>query len=343
MNTPVDSPPPVVESVQIATPSGPLELLTCTPHAASTKQQRQPILCVHGAHCAAACFKAMLPLFSQAGYTSYAVSVRGHGGSWQPSTFAFHALTGIDSYVSDMMAALDFISAEHPDAQPIFVGHSMGGAILQRALGNWSTLGMPNIQPAGLILLAAAPLSGGGMDVARRWQAAEAALAQQQPPAVPAAAHQAWVPWLRSFFSFQPNTGLETPAQVRNKFFSSEAPEDVVEGWLRDSKGRLESIRVSIEHMWPFADSADVLAAIHSNARPVGRKILSILGEKDALISQDLTRQTFDGYRLVSQGEQEVMRLSLADSAHHIMLDVAHERCAQSIIDWIDGKDIEGA
>jgi len=330
---------PVVETVQIATPSGSLELLTCTP-SASTHQQ--PIFCVHGAHCAAACFKALLPLFARGGYASYAVSVRGHGGSWQPSAFAFHALTGINSYVSDAMAALDFISAEHPDTQPIFVGHSMGGAILQRVLGAWNRLGTPKIQPAGLVLLAAAPLSGGGMDVARRWQAAEAALVQEQPPAVPAAP-QAWVPWLRSFFNFQPNTGLDTPAQVRNKFFSPEAEEDAVNGWLRDSKGRLESIRVSIEHMWPFADPADVVAAIHSDARPLGRKILSISGGKDVLISKDLTQETFDAYRLASQGEEEIMRVSLADSGHHIMLDVAHERCAEIIIKWIEGKDIESS
>jgi pimeloyl-ACP methyl ester carboxylesterase len=325
MQSSVDS-APVVETVQISTSSGPLELLTCTPPA-STKQQ--PILCLHGAHCAAACFKKFLPLFARAGYASYAVSVRGHGGSWQPSTFAFHALTGINSYITDAMAALDFISAEHPDAQPIFVGHSMGGAILQRVLGAWKKLGALKIQPAGLVLLAAAPLSGGGMDVARRWQAAEAAL-------VP----QAWVPWFRSFFTLQANTGLDTPAQVRNKFFSPEATEDTVEDWIRDSKGRLESIRVSIEHMWPFADAADVVAAIHSDVRPMGRKILCISGGKDVLISKDLTQETFDAYRLATQGEEETMRVSLTDSAHHIMLDVAHERCAELIINWIEGRGI---
>ncbi|KAF1974631.1 alpha/beta-hydrolase [Bimuria novae-zelandiae CBS 107.79] len=336
MQSSVDS-TPVVETVQIATPSGSLELLTCTPF---TPANQQPILCIHGAHCAAACYKALLPLFARAGYASYAVSLRGHGGSWQPSTFAFHALTGINSYVTDAMAALDFISAEHPDTQPIFVGHSMGGAVLQRFLGGWNTLGASKIQPAGLVLLAAAPLSGGGIDVARRWQAAEAALAREQPPPVPAAP-QAWVPWLRSLFTFQANTGLDTPAQVRNKFFSPEAPESAVNGWIRDSKGRVESIRIAIEHMWPFANADDVVAAIHSDARSLGRKILCISGGKDVLISKDLTQETFDAYRLASQGEEEIMRVSLADSAHHIMLDVAHERCAELIISWIEGRNIE--
>jgi hypothetical protein len=196
-------------------------------------------------------------------------------------------------------------------------------------------LGVPKIRPAGLVLLAAAPLSGGGIDVARRWQAAEAALSQEQRP-VP----QVWVPWLRSFFNFQPNTSLDTPAQVRNKFFSPEAPEHAVNGWLRDSKGWLESIRVSIEHIWPFADATDVVDAIHSDARPFGRKILSVSGGKDVLISRDLTQETLDAYCLASKGEEEVMRSTLFDSAHHIMLDVSHERCAELIIKWIEGKNI---
>jgi pimeloyl-ACP methyl ester carboxylesterase len=331
MQSSVDS-TSVIKSEKITTPSGFLELLTCTP---SESTKKQPILCIHGAHCAAACFKQLLPLFAQAGYASYAVSVRGHGSSWQPSTFGFHVLTSMNSYVTDAMAALNFIMAEHPDTEPILVGHSMGGAILQRILGAWNTLGVPSIRPAGLVLLAAAPLSGGGMDVARRWQAAEAALSQEQRPAP-----QAWVPWLRSFFNFQPNTGLDTPAQVRNKLFSPEATEDAVNGWIRDSKGRLESIRVSIEHIWPFADAADVVAAIHSDARPFGRKILSVLGGKDVLISKDLTQETFDAYRLASKGEEEVMRSTLADSAHHIMLDISHERCAELIIKWIEGKNV---
>jgi pimeloyl-ACP methyl ester carboxylesterase len=338
MQSSVDS-TSVIKSEKITTPSGFLELLTCTP---SESTKKQPILCIHGAHCAAACFKQLLPLFAQAGYASYAVSVRGHGSSWQPSTFGFHVLTSMNSYVTDAMAALNFIMAEHPDTEPILVGHSMGGAILQRILGAWNTLGVPSIRPAGLVLLAAAPLSGGGMDVARRWQAAEAALSQVQPRVIPAAP-QAWIPWLLSFFTFKPNTGLDTSAQVRNKFFSNEAAENAVNGWLRDSKGRLESIRVSIEHMWPFADPADVVATIHSDARPFGRKILSISGGKDVLISEALTQETLDAYRLASKGEEEIMRISLADSAHHIMLDVSHERCAELIMEWIEGKDVESS
>lgn len=305
--------------------------------------KQQPILCVHGALCAAACFKTLLPLYASVGYPTYAISLRGHRGSWQPSTFAFHVLTSIDSYVDNIMSAIEYLSFEHQDLAPILIGHSMGGGLLQRTLAVWETTATTKPHPAGLVLLASAPLSGGGMDVARRWQAAEAALAAAQQPALRApvrAAPQGWIPWLGSFFTFNVNTGVDTPAQVRNKFFSSEASEDTVNGWLRDSKGRLESIRVSIGHFWPFGDASTILDAIDGNIRPHGRKVLCISAEHDALVGKEAIDGTFDAYHAACQGEQEILRMELAGSAHHIMLDIAHQRCAEVIIRWIEEKDI---
>src|SRR6186713_602663 len=92
-----------LETFQIDTHSGSLELLASLPHI-PTKQQT--LLFIHGAHCAAACFNAILPLISRAGYASYALSLRGHGRSWQPSTFTFHALTSLNSYVADVLAGI---------------------------------------------------------------------------------------------------------------------------------------------------------------------------------------------------------------------------------------------
>jgi hypothetical protein len=180
------------------------------------------------------------------------------------------------------------------------------------------------------------------LDVARRWQAAEAALAKAQAQLTPPAraAPQGWIPWLRSFFTFTINTGVDTAAQVRNKFFSPDAPEDAILGWLRESKVRMESIRVSIEHFWPFAEPTVVLTAIQGDIRPRGRKILCISAEHDALIAKEATDETFDAYHAVCQGEEEIMRTELAGSAHHIMLDIAHERCADLIIRWIQEKEI---
>jgi pimeloyl-ACP methyl ester carboxylesterase len=334
MQPSTDSPP--LEALQIATPSGPLEVFACLPQLPRT---RQPLLFVHGAHGSAACFNAILPLIARAGYACYALSLRGHGKSWQPSAFAFHALTGIGSYVADVGAAMSYLATEHPDAAPVLVGHSMGGGVLQRALVVWEAQQTRRPDVAGLVLLASAPLSGGGLDVARNWQAAEAALAQTQPVAAPVPP-QAWLPWLRSFVALDVNTGINTPTQVRNKFFSPEATDDVVRGWLRDSKSRLESIRVSLEVFWPLAEPTAVLAAIGNDSPPIGRKVLCISAEKDVLISSEVSQKNYDAYRSVSQGEEDVLRAELPGSAHHVMLDVARERCADIIVKWVQGGSV---
>lgn len=327
-----------LEKIQMATPSGPLELLACLPHPAT---QQQPLLFVHGAHGAAACFKAVLPLVARAGYACYAVSLRGHGQSWQPGAFAFHVLTGVDSYVADVGAAIDYLAREHPGLAPILVGHSMGGGVLQRTLSVWSAKAVQRESAGGLVLVASAPLSGGGLDVARSWQAAEAALAQSRPePPARAERPQEWLPWLRSFFTINLNTGLETPAQVRNKFFSPDAAEDAVCGWIRDSKSRLESIRVSIETFWPLADPVAVLAAIGHDRPPIGRKVLCISAGKDVLIPSQVSLKNYDAYRAACKAEEDVMHAELPGSAHHIMLDIAHERCAETIVNWLQGKTI---
>jgi alpha-beta hydrolase superfamily lysophospholipase len=245
---------------------------------------------------------------------------------------AFHILTGMDSYITDIHSALEYIASQYPDTPPVMIGHSMGGGLLQRALTVWNR---PRI--AGLILLASAPLSGGGMDVARKWNAAEAALAASQPSAP---RPQAWFPWLRSLLTFKFSTGVDTPAQVRNKFFSAEADENVVTSWIRESKSRLESLRMPVEMLWPIADAEKVLKGIDGETRPRGRKVLCISAEKDALISEEMLKEDFEAYRSLAKGEEEVLRVKLPRSGHHVMLDIAREQCAEVIVSWLQGKEI---
>lgn len=326
-----------IQDLRVVTPSGPLELLACLP---LQPKSQQPLLFVHGSHGSASCFRALLPSVAQAGYPCYALSLRGHGKSWQPNAFAYHTLTGILAYVDDVKASLDYLATEHPDASPVLVGHSMGGGVLQRTLSMWETDAAQRTQrtarkPAGLVLLASAPLWGGAMDVARNWQAADATLPKPKPKPEPD-----WLPWIYSFFTPKFDTGIDSPAQVRNKFFSSEAPEAVVVGWLNDCKSRLESMRAAFDSIWPHAEPGPVLSAIDSDINPIGRKILCISAEHDVLILGDTSQKNFDAYHAVCQGEEEVLRTELLGSGHHLMLDVSRELCAKVIVAWLRGESI---
>jgi pimeloyl-ACP methyl ester carboxylesterase len=334
---------PRLESLRITSSSGQLELLASLPQSTISPQL---LLFVHGAFCSAACYKTVLPLLARSGYACFALSLRGHGKSWQPSAFAFHALTGIDSYVADVEAAVAFLETQYSDKDLVLIGHSMGGGVLQRALGiRGARQAQQQPSPkqaniAGLILLASAPLWGGGMDITRNWQAAEASLCKEQAATAPPTPPKAWLPWLKSFFYFNINTGVDTPAQVRNKFFSPEASDDVVKGWIRDSKSRLESIRVSFEIFCTLAEPGTVLAAIDQNGLPLGRKVLCISAEKDILITSEVSQKNFDAYHLACDREEEVLRVQLPGSSHHLALDIRHERCAEIIVTWLEGGSI---
>ncbi|MEO8609682.1 MAG: alpha/beta fold hydrolase [Chloroflexota bacterium] len=117
-----------------------LELLT---HKSENKTHPTPILFVHGAWHAAWCWEEhFLPYFASQGWDCYALSLRGHGGSEGHIRWA----SGAD-YVSDVAQIVEKIGTN-----PILVGHSMGGYVVQKYLENHAA-------PVG-VLLASIPARG---------------------------------------------------------------------------------------------------------------------------------------------------------------------------------------
>ncbi len=117
-----------------------LELLT---HKPENKTHPTPILFVHGAWHGAWCWEEyFLPYFASQGWESYALSLRGHVGCEGHIRWA----SGAD-YVSDVSQI-----AEKIGTNPIVIGHSMGGYVLQKYLENHSA-------PAA-VLLASIPSHG---------------------------------------------------------------------------------------------------------------------------------------------------------------------------------------
>jgi pimeloyl-ACP methyl ester carboxylesterase len=87
--------------------------------------QDPPVLFVHGAWHGAWCWDThFLGAFAEAGYDAYALDLRGHDGSGE-SMRRF----SLDDYLDDIQTAVSEIGTE-----PILVGHSMGGYLVQRHL-----------------------------------------------------------------------------------------------------------------------------------------------------------------------------------------------------------------
>lgn len=109
-----------------------LEFLHCgaakTGGSGRTKAKgRGTVLFIHGAYCGAWIWAdTFLPYFCGQGWTSHAVSLRGHGGSEGSLPWVTLA-----DYVDDLESAVARIG------EPVvLVGHSMGGLVIQHYLGH---------------------------------------------------------------------------------------------------------------------------------------------------------------------------------------------------------------
>jgi pimeloyl-ACP methyl ester carboxylesterase len=101
-----------------------LELLHEAP---SRPLDAPPLLFLHGAYVGAWCWQEhFLPWFAAQGFDAWALSLRGHGGS---RTSRPRDTLSIDDYVDDVLRAQERLPAE-----PILIGHSMGGFVAQKAL-----------------------------------------------------------------------------------------------------------------------------------------------------------------------------------------------------------------
>ncbi|MFM2319913.1 MAG: hypothetical protein RLZZ215_2534 [Pseudomonadota bacterium] len=100
----------------------------------STEPQGQPILFVHGILSAAWIWDVyFLNWFAAQGYQAYALSLRGHGHS--PSDKPINRL-GLADFVDDLRQAVLHIH-QQTGKEPILVGHSMGGMVVQRYLSEY--------------------------------------------------------------------------------------------------------------------------------------------------------------------------------------------------------------
>ncbi len=110
---------------------------------ASGPQRTPPVVFVHGAWHGAWCWaEYFAEFFAEHGYTSYAIDLRGHGDSQGSVRTA-----RIPHYVHDVRRlALEL------DADPVIVGHSMGGLVVQQYLSRY--------RAAGGVLMAPVPTRG---------------------------------------------------------------------------------------------------------------------------------------------------------------------------------------
>jgi pimeloyl-ACP methyl ester carboxylesterase len=124
--------------------AGQLEIIEASPPGGGSGR---PLLFVHGAFAGAWCWaEYFLPYFASQGFRACAVSLSGHGGS--PGRERLDSLS-IADYVRDLEQAVGSVGGD-----PVIVGHSMGGFVLQKYLERAVAPGvvlMASVPPRGLM------------------------------------------------------------------------------------------------------------------------------------------------------------------------------------------------
>ena len=219
-----------------------LEQRSCLPRGQAKPFQ---LVFLHGAWHGAWCWdQGFLQFFADSGFEAHALSLRHHGKSHQPGKLRF---TRIKRYVEDLAEVMDTLE------NPIVIGHSMGGFIVQKYL--------EQNKAAGGILMAPAPYSGVLGTVAR--------IALKAPLA-----------WLKAHATLSLKPVVGSPALAHRFLFSPEMCPDKVS----DYAGRLTD-----ESYWAFLD---MLAFDLPDTRKVDTPMLVLGAGRDNVFTPEEIRKT---------------------------------------------------
>jgi pimeloyl-ACP methyl ester carboxylesterase len=203
-----------------------LELITRYP---STKSRSLTLLFVHGSYTQAGIWDVnFLPYFADLGYTSHAVSLRGHGRSEGGALLPWLSMA---DYVEDLKETIDRIGDVG-----VLIGHSMGGMVVQHTLRSGK-------RPKGAVLMASVPPYG-------MWDASIGMLCRD-----PLLVHQ-----LGMLMTFGP--GIINIADVRRALFSDRVPAAVLTRY--ESLFQRESQRALIDLLAfdPFSRPPDTAVPV---------------------------------------------------------------------------------
>ena len=214
---------------------------------ASSESHPVPLLFVHGSWHAAWCWEEhFLNFFADREYRAVALSLRGHGSSPAPKGLRRCSLADFVDDVAEVAAQLP--------TQPVLVGHSMGGFVVQKYLEHHSA--------AGAILMQSVPPTG----VLR----ATLRIARHHP-----------MQFAKVNVSLRLAPLVATPKLVRDLFFSASTPDKQVNTYQQ---------RVQDESYRAFLD---MLALNLVKPKRVNRVPMLILGaEDDTIFSQREIRRT---------------------------------------------------
>jgi len=260
------------------------------------------LLLVHGSYRAAWCWEPyFLDFFRSRGFDTYALSLRGQGGSIiRPGTPPPVAGT-LEEHASDVAAFAAQLQQLH--GRPVAVlGHSFGGLIVQQAVADM--VGRSPSLVAGMALLASVPPSGNAGLIGRYlWRSPWLA---------------ARITWGFATRAFERDAGL-----CRELFFESEMADEDVKVYMQRMKDgcpagtRLLDLRA-------LAGSLPVPAA---GSLAGGPAVLVFGGDKDVIVDAEALDETARAHG--------VTPVRLPGAAHDAMLGPRWRDAAEVLLAWL--------
>jgi len=236
------------------------------------RRHATPLLFQHGAWHGAWCWQLWMDYFASLGYEVHAISLPGHGkSSCNKGHINFYSLK---DYVDTLAGEIKTISLA-----PVVVGHSMGGAVLQKYL---ETHSLP-----GAVLLATLPTIG----------------------MLPMTLRLLWrhpVPMLKGFLTFNLHQWVGSPGLARELFLNADTKVDV-EAFYRQL---VSETLLGIRFMWPYAglnpvktpvlviagerDAVFTVAEEQSTARKYQAECVVVKGQAHNLMLESAWQQVAD-------------------------------------------------
>jgi pimeloyl-ACP methyl ester carboxylesterase len=225
-------------------------MLEVVDKGSSTESHPVPLLFVHGSWHAAWCWNEnFLGFFADKGYRAVALSLRNHGNSDKKNP----RMSSVADWVSDVASVANSLSAE-----PVVVGHSMGGFVVQKYLETRSA-------PAG-VLLASMPVSGASRALLR--------IMGRHP-----------LRSARAMLRGKSLRALNTPQAARENFYSASTPESDIARYT-----------MLLDEEYAGRQTFDLTMLSLPKPERVTTPLLVLGAECDACFSQDETRRTARAY-----------------------------------------------
>ena len=215
-----------------------------------TEAHPVPLLFVHGSWHAAWCWEEkFLGFFAERGYRAVALSLRNHGNSGKanPRTCS----------VADLAGDVASVAQDLP-SDPVVVGHSMGGLVLQKYLETRSA-------PAG-VLLASMPVSGASRALLR--------IMGRHP-----------LRFATAMLTGKSLRAVNTPEAARENFYSASSSEADVARYA-----------ALLDEEYVGRQLFDLTLLSLPKPRRVTTPLLVLGAESDACFSQDEVRKTARAY-----------------------------------------------